>query len=258
MGRKTLYHERMTERECVRILRRMRRRGGQTRCPDCGGARHWISKGDGTIRRYTCKRCRRKHSDLTGTVFERTRTPLRKWFKAIDMFLHFELNAKKLMVAIEVTYKTAWSMLNKLRSAMLSDLQRILLDGEVEINDSYIGGKRKGRRGRGAAGKTPIIGMIARNGKAFAKPVSRLTFDEISETVIGRVDDDATIITDEFRGYNILDLLEWKHQVVNHSETYSDNGVNTNSIEGYFSLIKRTLRCRYLRFKHKYLDHYLA
>lgn len=258
MGHKTLYHEGMTERECARILRRMRRRGGQTRCPDCGGARHWISKGKGQIIRYTCRRCRRKFSDLTGTIFERTRTPLRKWFKAIDMFLHFELNARKLSLAIEVTYKTAWSILQKLRSVMLADLQGIVLDGEVEIDDSYIGGKRKGRRGRGAAGKTPIIGMIARDGRAYAKTAPKLDMFGIADVVTGKIHDDATIITDEFSAYNILDLLEWKHQVVNHSVTYSDNGVHTNSIEGFFSLIKRTLRARYLGFKHKYLNHYLA
>ncbi|HEX9745318.1 MAG TPA: transposase [bacterium] len=116
----------MTEGECARILRRMRRRDGQTRCPDCDGARHWVARGKGQINLYTCKKCRRKFSDLTGTIFERTRTPLRKWFKAIDMFLHLDINAKKLMLAIEVTYKTAWSMLNKLRSVMIDDLRRIV------------------------------------------------------------------------------------------------------------------------------------
>jgi transposase-like protein len=258
MGRKKLYHEKMSEAQCIRILRRMRHAGGQARCPDCGSARHWRYERPDGFRRYVCRKCRRKFSDFSGTVFERTRTPLRKWFKAIDMFLYLDLNATKLMIAIEVTYKTAWRMLHKLREAMRAELEKLILEGDVEIDDTYIGGRRKGRRGRGAAGKSVVVGMVSRLGKIFLKTAPNLGYTEIADAVIGRVDDNARIITDEFKGYRILDMLEFEHSVVNHSVGFGSNGNHTNSIEGLFSLIKRVLRCRYLGFKHKYLPNYLA
>lgn len=125
----------------------------------------------------------------------------------------------------------------RVRNAMIE--QRELLKGVVEMDETYIGGKRKGPRGRGALGKTPVVGMVARGGKIVAKRVFKVDAKVLTSLVREKVKlSETTMMTDEFRGYSKLKNFI-PHKTINHSKWYVDGDTHTNTIEGFWSLLKR-------------------
>ena len=145
-----------SEKACNRFIRDLRwPKGG--RCPGCGYSRIWrIQEKERS--EYICKRCRYHFSLTTGTVFEKTRTPLSKWILAVGLF-KTGVSAHRLKEEVNVTYKTAWKMLNMIRSCISHGQLIDKLKGRVEVEDTYFGGRQKGKRGRGAAHKRPAVGM---------------------------------------------------------------------------------------------------
>ena len=143
-----------------------------------------------------------------------------------------------------VNRNTAILYYHKLRELIAAKLaeQSPFLDGEVEVDESYFGGRRKGKRGRGAAGKVPVFGLLKRSGLVHTMPIS----DAKSQTLLGiirqRIKPDSIVYTDSFGSYDVLDVCEFRHHRINHSEKFVEERNHINGIENFWNQAKRHLR----------------
>jgi len=279
MTLRELLHRFPDEAACKAFLASKRWPDGIVKCPRCGEkaytlkARpfHYLCKsGKESVSKETgevsvCGKNGYRFSVITRTVFENTNYPLREWFTVI--FLMF--SSKKGMSALQIhrmigsgSYETAWYMCTRIRSAMRGDI--LPLQGEVEADETYIGGKEGnkhlGKRGKwGSQGKTMVIGAIARKGNVVCQAVNELGFttqeDFVRKTVSNKV---SLLATDEHAGYRHLGAHGFVHKTVNHSaKQYVVGSVHTNTIESFWSLIKRGIIGNYHHVSKEYLPLYL-
>ncbi|MFA4814906.1 MAG: IS1595 family transposase [Candidatus Gracilibacteria bacterium] len=230
-----IYKQFPTEESCLKHLEKVRWEGRPT-CPYCKSQKQTPMEKEF---RYHCNTCNTSYSVTVGTIFHKTHLDLQKWFLAISLILNAYkgVSARQLARDLEVNKNTAWYMAMRVRNAMIE--QRELLTGVVEMDETYIGGKRKGPRGRGALGKTPVVGMVARGGKIVAKRVFKVNAKVLTSLVREKVNlSEATMMTDEFKGYTRLKNFI-PHKTINHSKWYVDGDTHTNTIEGFWSLLKR-------------------
>ncbi len=227
------------EAECRKLVYEIRWPRG-IRCPACGHNMIWkLGKRNGY--KYQCRSCRNRFTETSGTIFERTRTPISKWICAIGLF-KVGISANQLKDEIRVTYKAAWQMLSKIRSAIKRDPLADQLSGHIEVDETYFGGKRKGKRGRGAAGKTPVIGIIRRNGCVRTIAIPDVKSSTLQAHIKEHVEPGSVIYTDGLQCYLGLDNSGFSHKVINHDKTFaSGNDNHTNTIEGYWRLSKNKL-----------------
>ena len=196
------------------------------------------------------------------TIFHKTKLDLQKWFLAISLILNAKkgISSRQLARDLEVNKDTAWYMGMRIRRAMIE--QSGLLQGIVEIDETYIGGKpRKGggnnnKRGRGTS-KTPVIAMVERGGKIKAKSVRNVKAKTLANLVRENVDVRAArVITDEFSGYVRLSAFV-PHETVNHRKWYVDGDLHTNSVESFWALLKRGIVGQYHKVSVKHLPKYI-
>ncbi len=256
-----------TEKDCINHIEDVRWHGKPT-CTYCGSQKVTpLPKED----RYHCNACNTTFSVTVGTIFHHTHLPCQKWFLAISIVLNAKkgISARQLARDLEVNKDTAWRMGMKIRQAMTQQAHRELLTGIVEMDETYIGGKpRKGggngeplKRGRGTK-KTPVVGMIEREGSVRAKVMKdkKLNGKNLKALVRNNIDTKkATLITDEYSGYfGIQSIIS--HQVVNHTVWYVDGDAHTNNIESFWALLKRGIVGQYhkvsLRYLPKYVDEF--
>ncbi len=215
---------------------------------------------------YSCQFCGHDEYPLVGTIFENSATSLKLWFHAIFLMSQTRcgISAKQLERELGVTYKTAWRMANKIRS-LLQDDDDEPLSGTVEMDETYVGGKRRGTK-RGRPGKdshkTPVFGMVERNGerkgRVVAKAVPSTKRAEIMPHVKKKVLPEALVYTDEYTVYDSLNRDGYKHDRVYHAEeVYVAGDVHTNTIEGFWSLLKRGIGGVYHSVSSKHLQGYL-
>ncbi|CAN5620962.1 IS1595 family transposase [soil metagenome] len=215
---------------------------------------------------YACQFCGRHEYPLVGTIFENSATSLKLWFHAIFLMSQTRcgISAKQLERELGVTYKTAWRMANKIRS-LLQDDDDEPLSGTIEMDETYVGGKRRGTK-RGRPGKdshkTPVFGMVERNGerkgRVVAKAVPSTKRSEIMPHVKKKVLPEAMVYTDEYTVYDSLNREGFKHDRVYHAEeVYVAGDVHTNTIEGFWSLLKRGIGGVYHSVSSKHLQGYL-
>ena len=175
-------------------------------CPACGGVEHYFIR---TRELFECKYCKRQTSLTAGTVMEKTRTSLKAWFWMMFLMANMKTGVSVLGAArlIGISYKRAWFMAQKIRSAMVERDEYYLLDGIVELDESYFGGKRAGKRGRGAAGKVPLLVGVTIRGKgpgvASMRVLDNVTAAEIKRTAEGMIKDGSTVMTDGYFAYNL-------------------------------------------------------
>ena len=255
-----------TQDECIAHLESIRWRG-KPQCPYCESTNTTpYPKG----KRHHCNNCNTKFSVTVRTIFHHTHLPCQKWFLAVALVLNAKkgLSARQLARDLKVNKDTAWRMGMKIRDAMQEPAQRELLTGLVEMDEAYIGGKpRKGGlgdkspRGRGTK-KTPVVGMIERGGKVRAKVMKKegLSIKKLTSLVRRNVDvSNATLITDEFKGYlGIKHIMP--HKTVDHSVWYVNGDAHTNNIESFWAILKRGIVGQYhkvsLRYLPKYIDEF--
>lgn len=246
-----------TEESCREYLIKMRWPEG-IRCPRCGNEKNWpLKKG-----LFQCSGCDYKMSVTAGTIFEGTRMPLALWFRAI-WHLTSQKNGVNALGMQRVlgfgSYETAWAWLHKLRRAMVRPGHDKLL-GRVEVDETYIGGEKPGKRGRGAFGKTLVIIAAETHEDAIGRirllRVVDASAASLEEAVKETVEIGSVILTDGWRGYNNLKLLSYHHEVVRQE---ADTGNNLlPHCHRVASLIKRWLMGAYQgSFSHKHLDYYL-
>ncbi|MFA6066859.1 MAG: IS1595 family transposase [Candidatus Babeliaceae bacterium] len=271
MNLTTLSKKFNTKAKCIAYLEKLRW-GKKPTCPFCGEKKH-ITKRLKTTR-YHCNKCNSDFSVLVGTIFEDTRMPLPKWFQLITLILNAKkgISAKQLMRDVEIGYPTAWFAAMKIRCAMINhcnSLQHI-----VEMDETYVGGKPRkkyakddslpmisrvyDKRGRGTK-KIPVVGIVERDGDIVLKVIEKLTSKNLLAMLRDNVKiDKSIVITDDFRSYRKFDEVI-EHLTIEHSKgVYSKKGVNTNTIEGFFSILKNSIRGQYVAISKKYLPFYLV
>lgn len=190
---------------------------------------------------YECDRCGYQLSPTAGTILHKSPTSMRSWFYAAFLMstTRTGISAKQLERELGVTYKTAWRMFTQIRKLMAMDVNP--LSGKVEVDETYIGGKRPGTRGRGADGKTIVMGMTERNGNAIARVIPDVRAGTLLPMIAKHVSkDDTTVFTDEFTSYNHVAKLGYAHEVVQHeAKKYVRGLAHVNTIESLWSTIKR-------------------
>ena len=218
-------------------------------------------------RAYSCAQCGAHLYPCAGTIFQDSRTSLQSWFYAIYLFVatRHGVSAKELERSLGVTYKTAWRMGQQIRVLMGSAQGFGLLQGHIEIDEAYVGGHRSGKRGRGAAGKTIVVGFKERDGDIRAQVVPNASKDTLKALVKDNVEPGAIVSTDEFASYGLLAPDGYKHGVVKHGVKeyayydYRHKAVHhTNSIESFWNLFKNSVRSTHIHVSQKYMDRYLA
>ena len=253
-----------TQRDCIVHLERARW-SGKPRCPYC--------KSNRTARlqhRHRCYECKTAFSVTVGTIFHHTHLPLQKWFLAVMLMLNARkgLSALQLSRDLKVNKNTAWRIAMQIRKAMTQAEQRNLLTGIVEMDETYIGGKpRRGNkrddddpnpRGRGTR-KAPVIGAVERGGRVTAKAVSkcRMKGRHMRAFVRERIDTNrAGLVTDEYKSYLGMSKL-LPHSVIKHQNWYVDGDLHTNTIEGFWALLKRGMFGQFHSVSRKRLQRYV-
>lgn len=225
-------------------------------CPKCQKVtkHHKLSKRPV----YECDRCGHQVSPLAGTIFHKSPTSLKVWFDAIYEMstTRSGYSALALQRKHGVTYKTAWRMFNRIRT-LLNENPPIFED-EVEADESYFGGVRHGKRGRGAEGKVPVIGIAQRKAHIMASVASNVKRSTIVPFIIRNVSPDAVLYTDEFPSYDRLARFGFNHRRIKHgAKVYVKGDIHTNSIEGFWSLSKRGISGVYHAVSSKYLQSYI-
>jgi len=207
---------------------------------------------------YGCEHCGFQISPTAGTIFHKSPTPLTIWFYVIYLMAQTRggISAKQIQRETGVTYKTAWRMCKQVRGMLFEDYDK--MSGNVEMDESYFGGKSKGIRGRGAEGKTAVFGMVERGGKLEARTVKNVQRKTIYPIVAESVEKGTQIFTDEFNIYNALPVIGYKHASVPHADKiYVLGDAHTNTIEGFWSQCKNGIRGVYHAVSADYLQHYL-
>lgn len=232
------------------------RYAGLTSCPDCG-EKFSFHKITGR-KCYACAHCGYQLHPLANTIFHKSSTELKNWFFAIFLFSCSKngVSAKELQRQLGVTYKCAHRMAKQIRK--LFDESVTPLRGTIEVDETLAGGKKKsGKRGRGAAGKTVVFGMLEKSGNIathVVPDVKRKTLYPIIEDSIAK---GSTIHSDELRTYATLALEGYNHQTVNHGRgEYVRDSVHVNGLEGFWSQLKRSINGTYHAVSPKYLQQY--
>ena len=260
----SIYKQFPTEDSCLAHIENVRWKGRVT-CPYCTSDRVTRVKSE---KRHHCNACNTTFSVTVNTIFHHTHLPLQKWFLALSLILNAKkgLSARQLARDLEVNKNTGWYLAMRIRRAMIDSAERALLTGIIEMDETYIGGKpRKGsgtplKRGRGTK-KHPVIGMMERGGRVRAKVVTNrkngLTAKKMSALVRQNVDiAKATIHTDEFSGYLRLSSFV-NHETVNHKVWYVNGDCHTNSIESFWTLLKRGIVGQYHKVSLRHLPQYV-
>lgn len=243
------------EQSCINYLATARWNGNTT-CPHCQHEGAYLLK---TRNIYKCAKCREQFSVRTGTIFEESRLPLQKWFLAIYLLTSLKKGIPSTQMAkyLGITQKSAWFMLQRIRYAAGQKGYDAPLRNIVEADETYIGGKRHGTRGRGAKGKTPVAGQAERKGKVRCKAVPNVKSSTLVSLIRENVSINATIMTDEFRSYNALAKNGYAHKKVQHGiGQYVNGDAHTNTIEGFWSHMKRGITGVYLQVSRKHLQKY--
>jgi transposase-like protein/ribosomal protein L24E len=191
---------------------------------------------------YSCQFCGSHVSPTAGTIFHKSDTSLRSWFHAIFLMASTKtgISAKQLERELGVTYKTAWRIFRQVRRLMAEDVNPLC--GHVEVDETYIGGKRQGKRGRGAAGKSVVMGMVERNGNAIAQVVPNVKTNTLLPMIEKRVarENKTIVFTDELPSYNNVERLGYAHEIVQHAAKQYVSGIaHVNTCEALWSTIKR-------------------
>jgi len=242
---------------------REQRWGKYIACPHCGSI-ECVERTDG---RFHCNDCGANFSELVGTIFENTKIPLRKWFMAMYLISSHKKGISSVQLAqdISVTQKTSWFMLHKIRHLYGQSMEK--LSGKVECDEMYLGGKDtnkheskkvEGTQGRSTKTKTPIFGMVEREGSVKAMAVKNTRIETLMSIIKQYVYEHTEVFTDELSSYSKLSENGYTHSVVHHHQKeYVVGESYTNTIEGFWAQFRRMVYGIYHFVSKKYLQRYI-
>jgi transposase-like protein len=271
-----------TEADAYKFLENLRW-SGEPVCPHCGSVdkHYFLTPKDGATRKtrtgsesqrrvWKCRACRKQFSVLTGTIFHGTKIPVRKW-----IFVVFEMASSKNGVAAKeierkynLTSKSAWFMMHRIREAMKREPMAGLLSGRVVVDETYIGGKPSNRHGHdpskhipGTTDKTPVVALISREtGEVRSKALTNVTGENLHAAIAGEVQPERTVIhTDGSFRYPRIAHHYAGHESVDHqAREYVRGDVTTNQAENFFSQLKRSIDGTHHHVSVDHLPRYLA
>lgn len=241
---------------------------GEPICPHCGSQRenHYRLKSRGTFSGlYKCKDCKMRFTVKVGTMFEGSHISLKKWFLAIYLFSSHKKGISSIQLSkdIDVTQKTAWFMLGRIRHSFNVNVE-FQFDGLTQVDETFVGGKNKNRnwdkkikksQGRSLKSKTPVFGMLC-DGLVYTEVVQNTQGRTLKPIIKARLKDGNIIVTDGWKAYKGLSQ-DYEHQIIEHNKgVYKKGPYHTNSIEGFWSLMKRGLTGIYHKNDPKHLHRY--
>lgn len=241
--------------------------GEHAHCPKCDCSRKFARYGTAQQRQsWTCTACGHHLHPTVGTIFEKSATSLHLWFYAMYLMTSTRcgISAKQLERELGVTYKTAWRMAKLIRTELMQP-DDVPLKGEVECDETYVGGSRLGKagakRGRPSKGshKVPVFGMVERGGNVIARVVPDVKTKTLLPHIVERIMPSSTVYTDELRSYNAVGNVGYQHRRCHHAaKIYVSGDAHTNTIEGFWSLVKRGIGGVYHSVSAKHLQSYLS
>lgn len=238
--------------------------GGELRCPHCGFDKPYRYK-DGI--RFKCRSCKVGFTAKIGTIFEKSRIPLVKWFSAMYLMINNSkgMSVPNMMKQIGIKrYATVWFMMHRIREAMKQD--DVKLEGIVSSDEAFVGGKNKNRhkvkrvayrKGRDQKDKVPVIGLLQKGGLLKTQTMRDTENASIRPIVWNTVKNGSTLVTDEYRAYTTMHRY-YKHEKVNHKRgNYcTSSGYSTNNVESVWSILKRMIIGVFHKVSQKYLQRY--
>jgi transposase-like protein len=243
-------------------------------CPHCGGCEAYVltpkptSTKPGRKGLYKCKYCRKQFTVTVGTIFEDSHIPLNKWLIAIYLMCSSKkgISAHQLHRMLNLSYKAAWFMCHRVRYAMKQGPVLEKMGGIVEADETYVGGKRRqgswkksGFAGGPAAHMAPVVALVERGGRVRSFHMKRVTSENLLEVLTDNIEASARLMTDEYSGYRSMHKTFASHETVNHKEKeYARGDVTTNTVEGFFGLLKRGVNGVYHHLGPHHLHRYLA
>jgi len=226
-------------------------------CPKCGknSKFHRVKKRPV----YSCQWCAYQISPMVDTPFAKSSTPLQKWFYAMYLFTtsRHGVPAKELQRQLSVTYKTAWRMGHEIRKYLADVDGDSNMSGHVEVDEMFVGGYKKDAMG--GTHKTVVFGMVQRGGDVISKVVDSRSKADTHPLIDQYVNKGTTVSSDDWTGYRNLKHMGYKHGAVKHSlEQYVKGIHHTNTIEGYWSRVKNSIRGTHVHVSGKHLQKYLG
>ncbi|MDE1765555.1 MAG: IS1595 family transposase [Thaumarchaeota archaeon] len=238
------------ERSTVKYLFEKKISRDAVHCPFCNYTKFYLMGR----KRIRCRRCRKDHDFLKPTWFGRLRISYAKWLLLIKLF-EVGTSARTASSQAGIGYPAALKSYDIMRISILHQLarQKRILRGQIEADEAYFGGRRKGNRGRGARNKTIVFGILERGGRVYVSVVPNVSADTLSDQTVRKVRRGSIVYTDRWHGYDSLMFCGYKHLSVDHKYKFKSGKVYINGIEGFWSFAKERLIKHHGISPHKFL-----
>jgi transposase len=227
-----------TENKARRYLRKFCWKNGHVFCSRCRSYKVYRIRD----KKFRCKNCGFTFHDFSGRWLNEVKISSKTWLWILKLF-ELEVSARKISQQVGLSYPTALKAVTMIRKSIVAHTPEAddLLRGEIEMDESYFGGKRKGKRGRGAAHKVPVFGILERNGVVKVDVVKDVTASSLLNMTIKTVRRGSIVYTDKFRSYDTLMFCGYRHMRVDHKKRYASGKVYVNGLEGFWSFAKERL-----------------
>lgn len=242
-----------TENKARLFFKKQCWKNGRVFCARCRGYRIYRIAD----KRYRCKRCGYTFHDFSGRWINRLNISFKQWLWIIKLF-ELEISARKSTQQVGLSYPTVLKATRLIRLSLVAGGEDVdeLLAGEVEMDEAYFGGRRKGKRGRGAHSKVPVFGILERNGVVKLQVVKNVSAKSLLEMTVKTVRRGSIVYTDKFKSYDTLMFCGYRHLRIDHHKHFASGKVYINGLEGFWSFAKERL-IKYHGVSQKHFPLYL-